>query len=153
MNPRDHQDFFAGLMFIIIGAAFGSAAGNYDMGTASRMGPGYFPVVLSGLLVVLGLVILVGAFRKGAPHLSVEPIVWRPLVTVLGAIALFAFALPKLGFVLSMIVLIVVSSLAAHDSRLRDTMISCLVLLVFSWVVFVQLLEVQFPTWPTFLGG
>lgn len=153
MNLRNQQDLFAGLMFIIIGAAFGLAAIDYDMGSASRMGPGYFPVVLSALLVLLGLIIAAGAFRRRAVNLAVAPIVLRPVLIVLGAIALFAFALPALGFVISMILLIVVASWAAHDSRLRDTLISCLVLLIFSWVVFVHLLEVQFPTWPSFLRG
>ena len=62
MKIRNMKDFLAGLMFIAFGAAAAGLAQNYNMGTAARMGPGYFPTVLGGVLAVLGVIILMESF-------------------------------------------------------------------------------------------
>jgi hypothetical protein len=72
-------------------------------------------------------------------------------MTVLVAVAVYAFALPKLGFIVALFALIVISSIASHEFNLKTTLISSVVLLVFSWLVFVKGLELQFPFLPTFL--
>ena len=51
------KDIWAGLMLIGIGAAAMLIARNYPFGTALRMGPGYFPTLIGGLLIVFGLVV------------------------------------------------------------------------------------------------
>jgi hypothetical protein len=64
MKIKNQKDFWAGLMFLAFGLAFAIIARNYQMGTAVRMGPAYFPTVLGGLLAVLGAVILVRGFAS-----------------------------------------------------------------------------------------
>jgi Tripartite tricarboxylate transporter TctB family len=63
------KDFWAGLMFIGFGAFFMVwALAHYQMGTAVRMGPAYFPTVLGGLMVFLGVLVFIEAFAmEGAP--------------------------------------------------------------------------------------
>jgi hypothetical protein len=62
MKIRNQKDFWAGLMFLAFGLGFAIIARNYQMGTAVRMGPAYFPTVLGGLMAVLGAIVLVRSF-------------------------------------------------------------------------------------------
>jgi uncharacterized protein YacL len=66
-------------------------------------------------------------------------------------VAAFAWCLPRLGMVVSLTLLILLSAIASHEFRLRDTLISIVVLVVMSYFVFVKGLELQFPVWPKFL--
>ena len=61
MRIKSQKDFFAGLMFLLVGLAFAWGSGSYSIGTGARMGPGYFPMVLGVLLAVLGLIVTITA--------------------------------------------------------------------------------------------
>ena len=92
------RDRLAGLVFVGFGLAFALGALTYDVGSTLRMGPGYFPLVLGGLLVVLGGVIAVRGFveEDAAPN-GAAP--WRALFLVLGAVVLFGLTVRGLGLV------------------------------------------------------
>lgn len=90
MKITNGKDFWAGVMFLLLGLGFAYASKNYNMGTAVRMGPAYFPTVLGGILAVLGAIILVRAFVSKYEHpLRVFPFRLWGLVgcVVVGAIA------------------------------------------------------------------
>jgi len=149
---RNHRDVVAGLMFILFGIIFMIASRSYNMGTAAKMGPAYFPTVLGGLLVFLGLLISAGGIQAKAPELRIEAFQWKPITTILVAVSLFAALLPKMGLIVSLLLLIFISSVASHEFKVRDTAIAAVVLLALSWVVFVKGLELQFPLLPLFLA-
>ena len=151
MQLRNHRDLLAGLMFIAFGATFMLASTAYNLGTAAKMGPGYFPTVLGGLLVFLGILIGAAGLAPHAQKLRIERFQAKPFLMLLGGVALFATLLPKMGLIISLVLLIVISSAASHEFRLRDSLLSSIVLLAMSWVVFVWGLELQFPVLPTFL--
>lgn len=151
MQIRNHRDLWAGVMFFVVGALFAVLSQQYQVGTAAKMGPGYFPTILGGLLALLGIVIFIGAFAKVNVELKLSPVGWRELILVLVSVALFALLLPKVGMVLSIVVLIAVSAFASHEFSLRDTAISTVVLILMSYFVFVKGLELQFPVWPKFM--
>jgi len=66
MKIKSPKDFWSGLMFIASGGFFAVwAVFHYQMGTAVRMGPAYFPTLLGGLLTLLGVIILVGSLAAG----------------------------------------------------------------------------------------
>lgn len=153
MRLRNHRDLWAGVMFFVFGVIFVVLSRQYQLGTAAKMGPGYFPTILGGLLAVLGLIIVFGAFDKRNPELKIERVGWRELILLLASIGLFGLLLPKFGMVISIIVLIGVSALASHEFKLRDTVLSTIVLIVMSYFVFVKGLELQFPVWPKFMTG
>lgn len=153
MRIRNHRDLWAGVMFFVFGVIFVVLSRQYQLGTAAKMGPGYFPTILGGLLALLGLIIFIGAFEKHNAELKVERIGWRVLLLLLASIGLFGLLLPKLGMVISIVALIGVAALASHEFRLRDTLISIVVLILLSYLVFVKGLELQFPVWPKFLTG
>lgn len=152
MRIRNHRDLWAGVMFFGFGVAFALLSQQYQIGTAARMGPGYFPTILGVLLALLGLIIFANAFARSNHEATIAAVGWREIMLVLGSVALFAVTLPSLGIVVAITALIGVSSLASHEFRLRDTGISIVVLLILSYVVFVKGLELQFPLWPKFMG-
>jgi hypothetical protein len=151
MRIRNHRDFWAGVLFIVTGVLFMLLSRQYTLGTAAKMGPGYFPTILGGLMALLGLGILLPSLAKRAPELRVPKIEFKMVFMVLLAVAVYAAALPKLGFIVALFLLILISSVASHEFKLRTTLVSSVVLLGFSWLVFVKGLELQFPFLPTFL--
>jgi hypothetical protein len=87
MHIRNGKDFWAGLMFLALGLGFaGVAWKNYNMGTAVRMGPAYFPVVLGGLLAVLGAWVFFKSFRSGQES-SLRAVQFRPVLLIGAVIA------------------------------------------------------------------
>jgi hypothetical protein len=150
MQIKNHRDFWAGVLFIVTGILFMILSRQYQLGTAAKMGPGYFPTILGGLMAVLGLMVMLPSFK--GPVVKINRIELRMILLVLFAVAVYAFTLPKLGFIVALFLLILISSTASHEFKLKTTLISAVVLLVFSWLVFVKGLELQFPFLPTFLN-
>jgi hypothetical protein len=152
MRIRHQKDFWSGVMFLVIGLAFVGFAQDYDMGTAQRMGPGYFPTVLGGLLAILGLVISIVALRNDAPGGEIERFHFGPLLIVLGAVALFGLLLRTAGLVAALLVLIGVSAYASHEFRLREIVPLAAFLVLLVLAVFVWGLGLVIPIWPAFMA-
>ena len=151
MKIRNQKDFWSAVMFVIFGALFMLWSTDYQFGTAQRMGPGYFPTVLGALLIVLGVMVGLPAVKPHAEETTVEPIGWRGLIIILGAVVLYGVLLPRLGFVIAMAVLVILSAMASREFTWKAAILSTLVLGAFSYLVFVKGLELQFPVWPPFL--
>ena len=145
-NPRD---FWAGVMFIVFGCLFaGVALTSYKMGTAARMGPGYFPFVLGALLVILGAIITLTSFRAKNKGPAVDKFYWRPVFWVLGSIVLFGLTLKIIGALLAGIMVVVVSGFGSQEFRLRDMVLLGLGLTAFCAAVFVWGLGLPIPLCP-----
>ena len=151
MRIRNHRDFWSGVLFIVTGLLFVVLSRQYNLGTAAKMGPGYFPTILGGLMAILGLMVLVPSLGGRGPEVRIAKMDFKSIVMVLVAVAVYAATLPTLGFIVALFVLILISSFASHEFNIKTTLISAVVLLVFSWAVFVKGLELQFPFLPTFL--
>jgi putative tricarboxylic transport membrane protein len=147
---RSPSDFWCGILFIAVGIAFVVLAHGYRIGTPARMGPGFFPIVLGGILAVLGLSLAIPALiRDGEPlpRLGLG-LGLRPLLTVLVAIVVFALLLQPLGFVVSAVVLILISGFADPELRRVESVGLALLLTAFSVLIFVVLLGLPFNLWP-----
>ena len=151
MQIRNHRDLWAGVMFFAFGMIFVVLSQQYHIGTAAKMGPGYFPLVLGGILALLGAIIALGSISAGNEELRVSKVGWRELGLILGSVALFGALLPSFGIVVALVALIAVSAFASHDFSMRDTLIAIAVLAIFSYLVFVKGLALQFPLWPKFM--
>ena len=147
MRIRSQSDFWCGLLFVAIGATVLVMAGQYRLGTAARMGPGYFPTLLGGLLVFLGFTLAIPAVFKDGE--KVPRLHWRPLVMVLLSIAAFGVALEYFGFAIAVAVLVVVGSLADPDLRPHETASLAVFLVLFSIGIFVGLLGLPLTLWPS----
>jgi hypothetical protein len=147
MEIRNSKDFYSGLIFILFGLFVVVVARSYPMGTALRMGPGYFPTLLGAILALLGLVIAVrGLWISGE---VLKRGAFRPLLLVLGAVLAFAFLIESLGLVLATLVLVVTSSLAGEEFRLHEVAVLCLALTALAVGLFVYGLGLPFKVWPT----
>jgi len=151
MQLRNRQDFWSGVMFIALGLGFAWQASSYQMGTAARMGPGYFPFWLGIVLALLGAIVLLGSLSKKAHETHVE-FRLAHLFLVVGSVVLYGFILKPLGIYLSVFILVVVSSLASHEFSLKVAVANAIFLVVFSYLAFVKGLGLIFPLWPSFLG-
>ena len=144
---RNPKDFWAGLLFVAVGVAAIVIAGNYPLGTAARMGPGYFPRMLGLLLVALGaLLALRGTRMAGAPLARLQ---WRPTAIVLGSVVLFGAIVNHAGLVLSTVLLIVLASAASREFRPRESLVAGIFLAALAVGVFVIGLQLLLPIWPT----
>lgn len=147
-SPRN---FWAGLMFLAFGLFFAIwAMTNYQVGTAVRMGPAYFPALLGGLLALLGLVVLGMSVTVQGPH--VDKFHFRPLLFVLGANLAYGYAMKPLGLVLATAVLVFISAFGGHEFKWKEVFLLYVFLVLFSVLVFVKGLTLPFPLWPEFLG-
>lgn len=145
------KDFWAGVLYLAIGAGAMWIAKDYRIGTAGRMGPGYFPLVLSALLMGVGLLSLARSLM--APGDAITPVAWKPMALVLAAPASFAFLLPRTGVVLALPVLALVAAAASRQFRLDWKATAGLAALVaFSVLVFVKALGVPMPILGTWLA-
>lgn len=151
MRIRNYPDFWSGIMFLVMGVLFVIFSQAYQLGTAARMGPGFFPTMLGALMALLGLAIVWQSTARSTREGRLEPVGWRELFLILFAVGVFAFALPWLGMVIAIALLIGISAVASHEFSWKETAISIVVLLVMSELVFVKGLELQFPVWPKFL--
>jgi len=124
---RDRKDFNAGVMFIVIGGFFAGFATNYPMGTAVRMGPAYFPTILGGLLIFLGLILLVRSFFAVNAELPTKTH-WRPLLCIIGAALLFATLIDKAGMVPAAAVMMVVGAFGGWDFRWKEQITGMIVM-------------------------
>ncbi|SMH32969.1 tripartite tricarboxylate transporter TctB family protein [Azospirillum agricola] len=147
MSIRNTSDFVSGLALVATGAAAILAARDYAMGTAFRMGPGYFPVLLGGLLALLGAAISLRALWIDEGN-RMGGLAWRPVLLVLGGVLSFALLLSALGLVLASLLALAVSALATHDVRHWEVPVLSAGLSAFSLVVFVYGLGLPFKIWP-----
>ena len=150
MKIKSQKDFWAGLMFIAFGLFFLVVARNYQMGSAVRMGPAYFPTVLGGLMAFLGAVVLFQSLLIQGP--KVPAFSFKPLFFISLSLVLFGYLLKPLGFVLDLAVLIFVCAFGGHEFRAKEVAILTVVLIIFSVLVFVKGLTLPFPLWPDFMG-
>ncbi len=156
MAIKDQRDFWSGIMFAGFGVFFVGFAQEYDMGTASRMGPAFFPTVLGALLALLGVII---AFKgmitrpTDGTDGSLGRFDWRAVLLVLGAVAVFAFLLKPAGIVLAMVAMITIASLGSHEYKWKEIAAVCVVMGAIVWAVFIYGLNLTIPVWPAFIAG
>ncbi len=152
MRIHSQKDFWSGLMFLLVGLGFAWGATNYSFGVSARPGPGYFPLGLGLLLAIFGAIILVKGFAKdtkdGEP---IGKIAWRPIAWIIASVVVFGFALPWLGMMIALPLLIFMSSLAGDEFKLTEVLINIVVLTVGSWLIFIKGLALVIPLWPAFL--
>ncbi|WER45061.1 tripartite tricarboxylate transporter TctB family protein [Cupriavidus sp. WKF15] len=153
MRIRSQKDFASGLMFILVGFGFSWVARGYSMGTAAKMGPGYFPFWLGVVLALLGALVLWGSLSAKAEedHLARWDI--KSLLWILGAVVLFGLMLKPLGMVLSVLVLVLVSSMASHEFNWKGAILNAIILVLISLGAFVYGINLQMPVWPAFLAS
>lgn len=151
VSVKSQKDLLAGVVFVAFGVLFALGSLSYRMGTAARMGPGYFPLLLGCLLAALGVTVLLRGLAFSADGGKVERLHLRPMFFVLGPIAAFALLLEHAGLVVSAVTLVLGSSLGSRELRLKEALLATAALVLLTVVIFVWGLKLQIPLWPAFL--
>ena len=143
-----------GAIFIAVGVFFGYQSLGQEIGNAFRMGPGYFPLVLSGILILLGAIIVVQATRvTGEP---VGQIAWRGMIFILPAPIFFGLTVRGLGFVPALFFTALIAAFASQRMRPGTALIVALALTIFSTIVFSYALGLpfqRFGPWIPWVGA
>jgi hypothetical protein len=137
------KDFWAGMMFVCIGAAAMFVARDYRFGSAMRMGPGYFPIILGGILVAFGICIMAAGLRSGAriqQNLSFRALLLPPL-----ALVLFGVLMEKTGFIPALVSLIFVSAASGRAFRFTEVLLLTIALVLGAVALFIWGLGLPYP--------
>ena len=138
----DSTNLICGGLFILFGLFFGWQSLGLEIGTAFRMGPGYFPLMLSGLLILFGLIVVVQAFRaSGEP---IGTIAWRGILFILAAPIFFGITVRGLGFVPSIFFTALIASFASAKMSISWALVLSFILTIFSTLVFSYGLSLPF---------
>ncbi len=151
MPLRNPKDFWTGIIYIVFGAAAIIIGRDYGMGTPRKMGPAFFPVVLSVILIAIGLISLVRSFiRPGTP---VGRIAVRGLVLVPGATLAFGLIVRSAGLVVALPVLVILSAYASNRFRWTSSVALAIVLTVCCILIFLKGLGIPLPVLGPWFGG
>jgi hypothetical protein len=146
------KDLLAGLVFIGFGLAFALVATSYEIGTALRMGPGYFPLVLGAILVVLGMAIIAKGFVAGEGA-EIGPIAWRAMALIVAALLFFGATIRGLGVVPAVFVTALIAGFSGRRSGLVWPVVIAVGLTVVSVLIFVEALQLPLPLFGHWVPG
>jgi hypothetical protein len=143
---RGRQDFFAGLMFIAFGVLALYVGREYAMGTPMRMGPGFFPIMLGRILIVLGgILALKGLVLRGS---GTGAFALVPLVLILAAVALFAVTVERVGILVAVALVVIVGALPSGQFRWHEVLILLVVMAALAVGLFTYGLGLPFKVFP-----
>ena len=140
VNARDAA---SGAIFMVLGGLFALGALGLELGSAFRMGPGFFPLVLAAVLVGLGLVSIVGAV--GSPTRPFTGVPWRGLVLILSAPVIFGLTVRELGLAPSIALVVLIASFASRTMSVRRALLLTVCLTAFCVLVFGIGLKLPLP--------
>lgn len=144
-SHKDYHDIIGGLVMMGFGLFAAVHARQYEFGELTRMGAGFFPVVLGSVLAVIGLLIAVPAmFRKGSP-VHVE---WKTFAFIMASIVVFALFLKTLGIILATALSVTVSSMADRETTWKSRGMIAVGVAAITYVVFILGLSMIIPVWP-----
>jgi Tripartite tricarboxylate transporter TctB family len=137
------KDFWGGLMLIAVGVAAVLIARGYPFGTALRMGPGYFPTILGGVLTLFGLYLVAKSLR----HSEAIEGGWslRAMIVLPLSLVLFGILMDRAGFIPALMVLIFGSAAASREFKLVEVAALTVFLIVFCVAVFIWGLGLPYP--------
>jgi len=143
LDLRSNRDFWAGLMFFAIGAFAMILARDYPLGSSLRMGPGYFPIILGGILIILGFNIMIRGLRRNEVikgKWSIRAFIILPVVIVF-----CGFLMDRAGFIPAIALLIFGSALAGRWFKWTEVLLFTVFLTLLSLACFVWGLNLNYP--------
>lgn len=148
---RNPKDFWTGLIYIFFGSSAILIAREYGMGTAVKMGPAYFPVILGGVLIGIGIISVTRSFIvPGAP---IGAFAFKALALVVFSVLLFGFIVRGAGLAVALPLLVIISAYASAKFRWRQTVIMAAGLTVFCVLVFLKGLGIPLPVVGPWFGS
>lgn len=146
------QDAVLGLIFMAIGLSALYIAIGYPLGTTSRMGPGYFPVIISLVLTGVGATLLVRSRFMASDTLTAFPL--KPIVLITAAIVLFGLVVKGLGMPIAVLLLVLVAATSSLNFKLSvRALAGAVVFSALCTLIFVSFLHMSIPLFGTWLQG
>ena len=139
------KDVASGLMFLVIGLAGLGLSFGYEFGQPSHPGPGFFPVLLSALLALIGLAIIATGLLR--PLERFPTIVWRPLLLITCAVLVFALRIDRFGLMPTVFIASLVATFAKADFGVVPRLLTAVSLAAFTALLFIALLRMPIPLW------
>ena len=143
---RNNKDFLAGLLLLAVGAGGFLMALDYPFGSALRMGPGYFPRVLAGILMVFGIFVLIRGI------LTSEKVRgrwgWKPLAFIVVSLVAFGYVMEHFGLIPALVVMFFIAAMGGHEFRWKEVAILTVVMSAFAVGVFVYGLGLPYQLFP-----
>jgi lysylphosphatidylglycerol synthetase-like protein (DUF2156 family) len=147
------KDLLAGGTFVALGLAFAITSTTYELGTPLRMGPGFFPLVLGAILVLLGVLIAVTAFSGGGGDGDdIGPIPWKAAGLLVAALLFFGYTVRGLGIVPTLLVTVFLAAMAGRQARVVPALVIAASLTALSVLIFVVALQLRLPYFGDWLG-
>ncbi len=143
LGLRNNKDVWAGMMLIGIGAAAMFIARDYRFGSALRMGPGFFPTFLGGILIAFGICIIAVGLRSGEKIQG--SVSFRALIVLPLSLVLFGVLMERAGFIPAMVALVFVSAASGREFRVIEVLLLTVVLTVASVALFIWGLGLPYP--------
>lgn len=131
----DRTNAVCGIFLILSGLLFAQQSLSVELGTWLKIGPGGLPLVLSGILILLGIVLLVQALNTPSEEV-VGRLPWRGMFFILLAPIIFGLIARPLGFVPATFICSLFASFASVRMRPLWALALAAVLTVFSTIVF-----------------
>lgn len=153
MNPiaRNAKDFWTGFIYIFVGSGALIICRDYDMGTAVKMGPAYFPTLLSVLLMVIGIISVLRSFFKSGSPIGV--VAWKGLVLIVASTLLFGMIVRGAGLIIALPLLVIVSASASVRFSWKTSLAEAVGITVFCIVIFLKGLGVPLPILGSWFGN
>ena len=145
MRVKSPQDFGAAILFLTIGIAGTYFGRDLTFGSASKMGPGYFPTLLSCIIILIGAIVGLRSLAVEGP--PIEPVKLRPVLFILVAILAFGYLIEHLGLAITTAGLTIFAAYARHDVNLKETIALAVFLSAFAIAVFAYALGQPLPIW------
>lgn len=143
MKIRNPEDFWSGVMFLAFGILAVYISLDYPMGTAMRMGPGYFPTYLGGMLIVIGVIVaLISLKTESEP---IKPFAWKPFIWLSVSFAIFGWGVDHIGFIPALTASVVLCALAGQVFKVKEVLIMTVVLVAGATAVFIYGIDLPYP--------
>src|SRR3954469_25875714 len=113
----DAREVICGGGFVVGAALFPYGTIDLPMGTAIRMGPGYFPLMLAIILGALGLLIIVKGLGRATSPIGGAP--WLGVVFILLGRIVFGLTVRGLGIAPAIVLVALIAALASAKAGWR----------------------------------
>lgn len=143
-TPLQHnRDFLAGMLFMLIGGLGFYVALSYPFGSLQQMGPGYFPRILSGILIAFGVVTLLRGLKSGERVQGTWG--WFPLLMLTIALLAFGFLMEHVGLIPALVVLFFTSAYAGKEAKFLEVVVLTVVMCIAATAIFIWGLKLPYP--------
>lgn len=142
-TPLHHnRDFLAGLLFLVIGGIGFYVALSYPFGTVQRMGPGYFPRVLSGILIAFGIITLIRGLKSGERVRGTWG--WLPLLMLTVALLAFGFLMEHVGMIPALVVMFFTAAFAGKEFKFLEVLVLTAIMCLAATAIFIWGLKLPY---------